>query len=125
MNLNIVGTALIHIDPAGDPRVHALGLEVLELCNRAQARLVLSDADVRVATLDLSVIKGLLGAFEDKRKEYVGPLNGYIKDINAAFKDFTEPLNEADKLTRQKVIAYRAEQERKRQEQAVEVRNDA
>jgi hypothetical protein len=53
---------------------------------------------------------------EERRKEYVGPLNDKVKVINNLFKTITEPLDEADKITRKKVLDYRAEQERKRLE---------
>lgn len=105
-------TALVHIDPALDPRVHALSSEVLELVQRAESRTVASDADVRVTTEDLSVIKGLMDSFEAKRKEFTAPLNGYLKDINATFKEFTGPLEEANRLNKSKVLAWDAEQKR-------------
>ena len=111
------GTALIHVDPVGDEKVHALGLEVIAIVQRAEAKVVLSDADVHEATGEIALIAGLKKAFEEKRKEYTTPLNGYLKDINATFKEYTDPLDHADKLTRSKVLAYRAEQERQRQEE--------
>ena len=111
------GTALIHVDPVGDEKVHALGLEVIAIVQRAEAKVVLSDADVHEATGEIALIRGLKKAFEEKRKEYTTPLNGYLKDINATFKEYTDPLDHADKLTRSKVLAYRAEQERQRQEE--------
>lgn len=40
----------------------------------------------------------------------VKPLNDHVKAINAEFKEKTEPLAEADKIVRQKVLAYNAEQ---------------
>ena len=111
------GTALIHVDPVGDEKVHALGLEVIAIVQRAEAKVVLSDADVHEATGEIALIAGLKKAFEEKRKEYTTPLNGYLKDINATFKEYTDPLDQADKMTRGKVLAYRAEQERQRQEE--------
>jgi hypothetical protein len=39
-----------------------------------------------------------------------------LKVINNLFKTITEPLEEADQITRKKVLDYRAEQERKRLE---------
>ena len=114
---NTTKTALIDIDPMVDEKMRSLGLEVIAIVQQAEARVVLSDADVHDATGEIALIAGLKKAFEEKRKEYTAPLNGYLKDINAAFKDYTDPLDQADKLTRGKVLSYRAEQERQRQEQ--------
>lgn len=111
------GTALVHVDPVVDEKVRALGLEVIAIVQQAEARVVLSDADVHEATGEIALIAGLKKAFEEKRREYTVPLNGYLKDINAVFKEYTDPLDRADKMTREKVLAYRAEQERQRQEQ--------
>lgn len=112
-----IGTALVRIDPAGDPRVHKLGMEVAELVQRAEARTVTSDADKRVAADDLLTLKGLMEAFEDRRKEFTGPLNAYLKDINNEFKEFTAPLERANALNRGKILAYDAEQKRIREEE--------
>ena len=111
------GTALVHIDPVVDEKVRALGLEVIAIVQRAEARVVLSDADVHEATGEIALIRGLKKAFEEKRKEYTAPLNGYLKDINASFKEYTDPLDRADELVEGKVLAYRAEQRRQRQEE--------
>ena len=110
-------TALIQVRPDADPRVLALYEESVKLLGYAEARTILSDDDVKVATADLSVIAGVKKAIEAKRKEYTGPINEHLKAVNAAFGTFTEPLARADTLNRSKVLAYRAEQERQRQEQ--------
>lgn len=110
-------TALVQIDPTGDPRVLALASEVQELIAHAATLVVASEDDQKLATEDMVIIQGLSKAFEDKRKEYVAPLNGYVKAINEAFKEFTAPLDAAGQLIRGKLLAYQAEQVRIRQEQ--------
>jgi len=90
--------------------------KVVSLLNYSQERVVACDDDAKGATDDLSMIAGLKKTVEDRRKEYVGPLNDRVKSINNLFKTITEPLEEADRITRRKVLDYRAEQERKRQE---------
>ena len=110
-------TALIQVRPDADPRVLALYQEGTKLRDYARARVIASDDDVKTATDDLSVIAGLKKAIEIKRKEYTGPINEHLKSVNAAFGTFTDPLNEADTVNRQKVLAYRAELERQRREQ--------
>jgi len=110
-------TALIHVRPDVDPRVTALYQEGVKLQRFAETRIIQSDSDVKTATDDLSIIAKLKKAIEERRKEYVSPINEHLKAVNDAFKSFTEPLTIADTLTRQKVTAYRQEQERVRQEQ--------
>jgi len=117
MNEYTDGKTLVAIDPVVDAKVRSLGLEVIAIVQQAEARVVLTDADVHDATGDIALIAGLRKAFEEKRKEYTAPLNGYLKDINATFKEYTDPLDRAEKVSKAKVLAYKAEQERVRQEQ--------
>lgn len=110
-------TAIIHVRPDADPRVTALYQEGVRLQQYAEARIIESDQDIKDATDDLSIIAKLKKAIEEKRKEYVVPIGDYLKAVNETFKQFTEPLNQADAITRRKVLDYRAEQERIRLEQ--------
>lgn len=110
-------TALIHIRPDADPRVAALYQEGVRLQRYAESRVIQSSDDVKTATDDLSIIAKLKKAIEEKRKEYVVPIGEHLKAVNEVFKQFTEPLIQADTITRHKVLDYRAEQERVRQEQ--------
>ena len=110
-------TALIQINPETDPRVTALYDESVKLLDYAKALVITSDADIQSSTNDLSIIAGLKKAIDERRQEYVRPLNEHLKTVNSTFKDFTQPLSEADALTRQKILTYRAEQERIRAEQ--------
>jgi len=110
-------TALITVNPQADVAVIALYEQALGLKRCADALTIASDADVMDATNDLSIISNLKKAIEEKRKFYVQPITEHIKDVNEAFKSFTEPINYADTTTRQKILDYRAEQGRIRQEQ--------
>ena len=112
-----IETALIQIRPDTDEKVVSLYQEAVKLQQYAEARVIQSDGDIKVATDDLSIIAKLKKAIEEKRKEYVGPINEHLKSVNDAFKNFAEPLNQADSITRQKILNYRKEQERIRQEQ--------
>jgi len=100
-----------------DDRVIALYLEGGRLKEYADALVVGNSDDVKRATDDLSTISGVKKAIEEKRTEYTGPLNAHLKTINAAFKEFTEPLTQADATMRSKVLTYQAEQKRIRQEE--------
>ena len=110
-------TALVSIRPDTDSKVTALYQEGAKLQQRAESRVIQSDGDVESATSDLSLVAKLKKAIEEKRKEYIAPLNEHLKDVNNAFKSFAEPLNQADTILRRKVLDYRAEQDRIRQEQ--------
>lgn len=112
-----IATALIQIRPDTDEKVVSLYQEAVKLQQYAEARVIQSDGDIKVATDDLSIIARLKKAIEEKRKEYVGPINEHLKSVNDAFKNFAEPLNQADSITRQKILDYRKEQERIRREQ--------
>lgn len=109
-------TALVKVDPLSDAAVASLHTEALQFQSAADQLLIASDDDVTSATTDLSVIAKLKKAIEDKRKEYTQPLNDYLKVINDTFKTFTEPVLYADKLVRRKILDYRAEIDRQRQE---------
>lgn len=109
-------TALVKVKPEVDQAVIALHEQSIKLEQYAMALVITSDGDIKSATNDLSIISGLKKAIEEKRKEYTQPINEHLKAINEAFKTLTEPLSSADKITRQKILDYRGEQERQRQE---------
>ena len=111
-----ITTVAVQVSPEADASVQALADEVSHLAVYAEARTITSTADVKAATEDLSIIAGLKKALEAKRKEYVGPLDALKKSIDATFKRITEPLEQANQVTRQKVLGYQAEQTRKAQE---------
>jgi len=115
--IEVPTTALVHILPSANTEVMALHQEGQKALQYAQARVVQSDDDVKLATDDLSIIATRKKVMEEQRTSYTKPLNDHLKAVNEAFKRFMEPWNEADTLNRSKILAYRAEQERVRQEQ--------
>ena len=106
-------TTVIKVFPDKDESIKALAWETARLQGFADRRVITSDEDVRLATEDLSFIAKLKKALEEKRKEYVTPINLFLKGINDSFKAIVEDLDAADKLTRDKILSYRQEQERK------------
>jgi len=109
-------TAVIQVNPQINQDVIALHQQALRLQHYAEALTITSDDNVKSATNDLSLISGLKKAIEEKRKEYTQPINDHLKAVNETFKVFTEPLDRADRITRDKVLQYRQEQERQHQE---------
>jgi len=111
-----ITTAVVSVKPTEDPTVLRLREEILKVRDYALERVVKTPQDAKVATNDLSIISHLKKDLETKRVEFVKPLQTYVKEINATFKLISEPLAEADKATREQILAFNAEQERLRRE---------
>ncbi len=94
----------------------ALSKEVAGLAKYAESRIIKTEADIKTATDDLGLIGKLMKSIEDLRSKYVKPLNEKLKAINGTFKELTNPLDQANAITRQKIMAYRQEVERLRKE---------
>ena len=108
-------TSIIQV-PEANVTIESFQEQVDKLLVYSQARVVICDDDAKGATDDLSMMVSLKKNIEERRKEYVGPLNDKVKVINNLFKTITEPLDQADQITRKKVLDYRAEQDRQRRE---------
>ena len=108
----------IRVQPQGDEVVIGLQREIDSIHSRAKDFTVANPQEVKRAVEDLSLIANLKKALEGKRKEYTEPLNGHLKEINATFKLFSEPLEAADKALRDKIGAFNREQQRLKDEAA-------
>jgi len=106
-------TAVIKVNPNSDPGVVDLSQSVQRLQVFAEGLIIAKEEDVKLATDDLSIIARLKKTIEEKRKEYVSPINEHLKLVNDAFKAITAPLDAADKTTRTKVMVFRQEQQKK------------
>jgi len=111
MEIDLTSQALVNIKPSVDPFVYALRDKVLAFGNYALSLSIVSIENARSATEDLAISGSLKKALEEKRKEYTAPLNEHIKAINTAFKTISDPLEVADRLLRDKVIAWQKVQE--------------
>ncbi len=111
-----VTTALIKVGPEHDPAVLALAEDARRLRDYAIARAIISDADLKPATEDLSIIAKVKKALAEKKADYLKPIKAHIDAVNAAFTSITAPLDEADLITRNKVKDYRAAAEKRRLE---------
>ena len=110
-------TTLININPKADSQVVAFYNEALGLQKYAEARVIKTVEDLKPATNDLSIISRIKKGMEERRKEYIKPLDDHKKEINDAFKMLMTPIETADKITREKILGFNAEQERIRREQ--------
>jgi len=111
-----IGTALIDVEPAKDIAVQQLYSESCALRTIALGRVITTNEELAPATEDLSLIAKMKKSIEEKRKEYVNPIREHLDAVNTAFKEFLAPLDEADKVTRSKILDFRNEQDRKRRE---------
>lgn len=109
-------TALVNA-PGADIEIVNYYNEAIKLQEYAEKRVIRSLDDVKLATNDLSVISRLKKAMEEKRKEYVLPLQNQVTAINDTYKTLMQPIEAADLTTRNKILAYQKEQERIRREQ--------
>jgi hypothetical protein len=100
----------------------AIPAEVVEEVNaavlEARAIVVNTPEEAQAATEFLSVIAGAKRKNESARRFLVDPLKKHAKAIDERFKANAAPLDEADRLVREKVIAFqKIEQERLAEEQ--------
>lgn len=95
----------------------ALQYQVKGLLTAADARTIKEDSDLLPATDDLALIGKLSKTLELKRKECVAPLRAKVDAFNQMFKQLSEPLMEAKRLTNGKILAYQAEIAEKRRKQ--------
>lgn len=109
--------AVVTVDPGLDNAVIALYKEAAALYRVAEARTIKTADDYKRAVDDASLVSKLKKAIEDLRRGYVNPIRERLDEINAKFKAFTSPLDDADKLNRSKMAAFNAEQDRIRKEQ--------
>jgi GTPase SAR1 family protein len=107
---------LIKVNPQADVEVMNFYAEALKLLDYANARVIATAEDTKLAINDLSIIAKLKKAMEGKRKDYL-LLSLPVKEINEAYKNLMLPIEQADKVTRDKVSAYMQEQARIRAEQ--------
>lgn len=110
-------TTAIRVKPETDLEVIAFYNEALKLKDYAERRTITTADDLKPATNDLSIISKVKKALEEKRKEYVKPLQDHVKEINDAFKILMEPIETADTVTRNKILAFQLNQKLIREEQ--------
>lgn len=87
--------------------------EISTIVSRANAFQVVSDEQMEKATNVISWCRAKLKKVEERRKFFTGPLNDHIKSINAFFRQWTGPLEEAEQIVDRKVRAYREELRKK------------
>jgi len=115
--IEIPTTALVKVNPETDTQVLMFLAESNRLRDFAEARVITTVEDLQPANDDYIIIGKLKKAMEDKRKEYVKPLQDHVKSINDAFKTLMEPIEVADRITGEKILAFQLKQKLIREEQ--------
>lgn len=110
-------TVLVNINPRADSQVVAFYNEALGLQKYAEARIIKTTEDLKPAVIDLSIISKIKKGMEERRKEYIKPLDDHKKAINDVFRTLMMPIETADKLTRDKILVFNTEQEHFHKEQ--------
>lgn len=83
--------------------------DVLSKVNSIQVR---NDVEMTQAGELLSKVKDRLKRVEEKRKEYVQPLNDQVKKINGDFKSLAEPYVKMERDLKSAIGTYVTEQQR-------------
>jgi len=100
--------ATVGLSPAVQPpTIDQYRSQVASLVTYAQSRIVESREQSESAAADLTLIRQLKKAIEEQRTGQVKPLNDQVKQINDLYKTLTVPLDEADKITSDKIKQYR------------------
>lgn len=103
--------------PGEDAEARGWYLESVALLIYAENRTITTTEDNEGANNDLSIISKLKKAMESKKKSLLEPLKAQSDAIRDTYNYLMSPVFEADKLTRDKMLAYDAEQRRIRFEQ--------
>jgi hypothetical protein len=109
-------SVLIKIAPNADTAAIAIHAEGVRLLEYAVNRVIDGTISAQAAADDLSLIAKLKKSMTEKGKEYTDPINAHLKAVREAVKELMEPFDQADQITRSKLLAYRQEEEHKRRE---------
>ncbi len=109
-------TVIIKIAPESDLVIQSLLAEANTLRDIAEARVIATDNDLTAAVNDLSIIANVKKALTEKKAEYWKPVKAHLDAITTAFQTLMAPIDEADRITRDKWAAYRNEQVRRKAE---------
>lgn len=111
-----VVSSLSLIPPEADNKLMEFYNEGIRLMEYASARVITTNADLKPATDDLSIIARVKKGMEEKRKEYLKPFQDHVKETNEAYKNLMYPVEEADRITRLKILEFNREQSKRRLE---------
>ena len=102
--------------PGEDLEAHNYHKEAMKLLEYAKGRVVKTIEDNKSASDDLSSISKLKKLMLAKKREYLDPLKEQAEAIQETYSTLMDPILAADRITREKMLAFDAEQRRIRAE---------
>ncbi|MBA7627680.1 hypothetical protein ES703_35147 [subsurface metagenome] len=111
------GVTALALRPGEDLEAHGYFEEALKLLKYAEGRVIATVEDNKAANDDLSLISKLKKAMENKRRSLLDPLKAEAEAIRETYSTLMDPVFRADKITRDKMLAYDAKQRQIRAEQ--------
>lgn len=109
--------AEITIPTVENPMVVQARQEVSQATNLVDDLTVDNQEDYDFAAGQLRKIKALSTSVEDQRKTISQPLRAAVEAVNAMFRPFTEQLTEAERIVKNKMLAWRRAEDAKREAQ--------
>ena len=107
---------LVLVKPDANTEVMKFYAQAVSLRDVAKARVITTNDDLKPANDDLIIIRTVKRSIEEMRKEYLAPFHAHVKETNEGYHTLMAPIEEADKLTSDKMLAFEMEQSRKRKE---------
>ena len=96
-----------------EQQIQTVKSKVSSLVERANSFIVETIEDVSSASEFLKTIKGMENKVEEKRLEFIQPLNQSLKAINDTFRKLRMPLEQVRKSLSNKILSWRKEEEEK------------
>ncbi len=103
--------------PGADILAHSYHVEARGLLLFAENRVITTLEDNKAASDDLTIISRLKKQMEVKKREYLDPLRDEAEAIRETYSLLMDPIFKAEKITKDKMLAYNQEQDRIRKEQ--------
>lgn len=89
-----------------------------QLIVREAKEMVVQDKDSLTSAVDfLGRVAIAKKEVDSRRRFFTDPLNQQVKSINDLFRSYSDPLLEADRIVRNKVLAYQAEETKRASEE--------
>lgn len=86
--------------------------------------IITDDEENGMALNTVKKIKEFGEKVEDGRKQYVNPLNEWVKFINGIFNPITTDIDSAEKVIKRKMLDFEQEKERVRREEEARLRKE-
>src|SRR3990167_577703 len=113
------------VEVSQDKEIMEIQKQAGNIVRRAQGFQLVSEDSYLKATEVSSWLSRSINKIDERRKFFTQPLNDQIKKINVLFKQIASPYIEAESIMTNKIMAARAEKQRKAQEEEARIRLEA